>query len=111
MKTIKIILLVLLLGTGFSLIQCTSDKPEVCDCDQYLTSSKGDKITICHNGMTLEVSQDTFKEAEHGNTHSDGTSCYVGECSTLNTEEYEYDPCLEQCRKYEPRKIYYKRKN
>lgn len=80
-------------------LSCNTKEEEQCDCSQYDTielagrSTGSTKVTICHKGQTIEVSQSALQaHLDHGDA--------IGECTTLATEDYEYDPCYNWCKSY-----------
>lgn len=85
----------MLIIVAMLLIVACSEKEEVCDCSQYeVTAAKNGKVTVCHDGKTLEIGKNALQaHLDHGDT--------LGDCSTLGVEDIEYDPCKEWCRNQE----------
>lgn len=88
MKHLFTILILLLIN-----ISCTK-QVEQCDCSRFekeLQSKPNLKITICHNGNTISIDEESWLDHQaHGDT--------LGECSTLSVDDYEYDWCKDWCR-------------
>lgn len=79
---------------GLMTLSCQDDCTQEAYCQLVSTAnykmSSGALITICHNGNTLQVSEQAYQTEGHGQTHTDGTACSDGECPTLSANGLEF---------------------
>lgn len=102
MKTMKNLFMTLLLITAFTFTSCKDDCTQpvqlekICgDATQSSSRTSGEKLTVCHNGVTLEVSENAYQSEGHGQPHIDhstgiSTPCSDGACGTLGYDDYKY---------------------
>jgi hypothetical protein len=67
-----------------------------CDCTAYGVGFEpaAKETVFCHAGKTITPAN----PSNHGQTHDDGTTCFVGSCDTLGLDDYTGLPYSSDCK-------------